>query len=177
MPDKCSFVNKIRWGLGELEEEWGDKGAKGRRPASGIIQAIILLKVNNSKNCLLVSVELCVCVCVCGCVWSHSFIMACKNRLLNSWGKTEGKKKHAACVMGEWSMCQGMWMDMCPESSEPSFINFGPRSSPVLEHLSPGRRSLSQIQSGLSHPSPNWIIKSKWGGNLKLGTTCISLVK
>lgn len=57
MSDKCSFVNKIRWGLGELKEAWGDKGAKGRSPASGIIQAIILLKANNSKNCLLVSVE------------------------------------------------------------------------------------------------------------------------
>lgn len=64
MSDKCSFVNKIRWGLGELKEEWGDKGAKGRSPASGIIQAIILLKVNNSKICLLVSVEPHVCVCV-----------------------------------------------------------------------------------------------------------------
>lgn len=47
MSDKCSFVNKIRWGLGELKE-WGDERAKGRSPASGIIQVIILLKANNS---------------------------------------------------------------------------------------------------------------------------------
>ena len=174
MSDKCSFVNKIKWGLGELKEECGDERAKGRSPASGIIQVIILLKANNSKNCLLVSVE--PCMCVCACVYS-SFIMAYKYHHLNSWGKTEGKKKHAACVMGEWSMCQGVWMDICPESSKSSFMNFGPRSSRVLEHLSPGRRSLSQIQIGLSHPPPNWTIKSKWGQSLKLGTTGISLVK
>ena len=48
MSDKCSFVNKIRWALGELKEKCGDERAKGRSPASGIIQVIILLKANNS---------------------------------------------------------------------------------------------------------------------------------
>ena len=44
MSDKCSFVNKIRWGLGELKEEWSDEGAKGRSPASGIIQVYYTFK-------------------------------------------------------------------------------------------------------------------------------------
>lgn len=104
--------------------------------------------------------------------------MACKYHHLNSWGQTEGKKKQAAGVTGGWVRYVSRYLDGdVPRIFQSSFINFGPRSSPVTELLSPGRRSLSQIQFGLSHPLPNWTIKSKWGRNLKLGTTSISLVK
>lgn len=90
------------------------------------------------------------------------FIMACKYHHLSSWGQTEGKKKQAVSIMGAWSMCQGIWMEICPESSESSF---GARSSPVSEPPFPGRRFLRQIQTGLSHPPSNWTITSKWGGS------------
>ena len=56
-------------------------------------------------------------MCSCSC-----FIMACKYLHLNSWGQTEGKKKQAVCVMGAWSRCQGIRMEMRPESWESSFI-------------------------------------------------------
>lgn len=107
------------------------------------------------------------------------FIMACKYHHLNSWGQTEGKKKQAAGVTGGWVRYVSRYLDGdVPRIFQSNFINyFGPRSSPVIELLSPGRRSLSQIQFGLSQPPPNWTIKSKWGGSLKLGTTSISLVK